>query len=305
MTYHIKQGFSSHRLAAFLAVGAILAITIFGAKEGQACAFNCSKTPELRASGFVTKTDDATPFANGYRGKTPAPMIKNATEAKLVIWLHGQHNPRKKEVCSKQGNLPPKSVLQLGDLKDVFIYYHCTAITDPKVKKDNLPDDGIHYKGGYAHGSYILARRDELADVIDSFTALGVSPANITIAGHSAGGWTALLAAASYPDKIGGVIAFAPAFAGVRAEEDLYPWWRKIIRPEQIEMISQPNDVPKLIFAYEDDAFNRPQELRFLTDQFPDSARLISQKCGGGHLSHKNDCQRDQTVRLMTDFIGK
>lgn len=272
--------------------------------QAQACAFNCSKTPELRASGFSNKSDDATPFANSYRGDTPKPTIANAEASRLIIWLHGQHNPRKKESCSKQFNLPPKSILALGKMADTHVYYHCTKIVDPKEEGENKPDDGIHYTWGFKNGSYILSRVAEIEGLLDTFISLGMKPENITLSGHSAGGWTSLLAAATYPEKFDNVIAFAPAFAGPRNEESLYPWWRKIIRPEQIEMIKTPNEVNKLIFAYEDDAFNRPQELTFLTDAFPNTAKLVSQKCGGGHLSHKNDCDFDNNIQLMKELIG-
>ena len=286
----------------FLCLGFILALS-FIKTPAQACTFNCDKTPELRASGFATKTDDATPYANGYRGDTPLPKISNATDAKVIIWLHGQGNPRKKEFCSAQHNLPPRSILQLGKEENIFVYYHCTAVIDPKVKKDNVPDDGIHYTRGYAMGYYTLGRRDELSDLLDTFHNIGVKPSNITLAGHSAGAWTALLAAAAYPQKFHALIAFAPAFAGPRNEENAYPWWRKTVRPEQIAMMTEPNDVPKLIFAYQDDAFNRPSELVFLSEAFPNSAKLISQKCGKGHNTHKNDCQLDQTLKLMKNLV--
>ena len=199
--------------------------------------------------------------------------------------------------------MPPRSVLQLGDDKNTFVYYHCSAVIDPKVRKDNVPDDGIHYIRGYAMGYYTLGRRDELSDLLDQFHKIGVKPSNITLAGHSAGAWTALLAAASYPQKFQAVIAFAPAFAGPRNEETTYPWWRQTVRPEQITMMTQPNEVPKLIFAYQDDAFNRPSELTFLIEAFPDTAKVIRQKCGKGHNTHKSDCQIEETVKLMKNLI--
>ena len=287
-----------------MAYVSLVLVTLVMPFQTQACAFNCSKTPELRASGFATKSDKATPFANSYRGDTPSPTIANAASSRLIIWLHGQHNPRKKETCSKQFNLPPKSILTLGEMADTHVYYHCTKIVDPKEEGENKPDDGIHYTWGFKNGSYTLSRVAELEGLLDTFISLGVKPENITLSGHSAGGWTSLLAAATYPEKFDNVIAFAPAFAGPRNEESLYPWWRKIIRHEQVEMIKTPNEVNKLIFAYEDDAFNRPQELTFLTDAFPDTAKLVSQKCGGGHLSHKNDCDMDKNIQLMKELTG-
>ena len=290
-------------LSRFALIFSVLIPFFFIVTPAHSCSFNCDKTPELRASGFATKTADATPYANGYRGETPAPAMANPANAKLVIWLHGQGNPRKKETCAAQHNLPPRSLLELEKAEDIYLYYHCSAVLDPRDKKENSPDDGMHYTYGYAMGYYTLGRVAELRTVLEGFQAIGVEPSNITLAGHSAGGWTALLAAASYPEKMQSVIAFAPAFAGRRSEESSYPWWRKIVRPEQIAIMTQPNNVAKLIFAYEDDAFNRPSDLAFITKTFPQSATLISQNCGKGHKTHKNDCQLDKTMALMKELI--
>ena len=268
-----------------------------------ACSFNCSKTPELKASGFISKNDQTAPYANSYRGEMPEIVIENAQSKRLIIWLHGQGNPRKKERCSAQHNLPPRSVIALDEMPDTHVYYHCTAVVDPRVEKDNVADDGIHYTRGYAMGAYTLGRRDELEGLLDHLIALGVQPENITVTGHSAGAWTGLLAAASYPEKFETLIAFAPAFAGPRNEETMYPWWRKIVRPEQIEMLTKPNDVKKLIFAYTDDAFNRPAELAFLEKAFPQTSQVISQSCGAGHNTHKKDCKKDETIALMKALI--
>src|SRR5690606_41086873 len=59
------------------------------------------------------------------------------------------------------------------------------------------------------------------------------------LAGHSAGGWSALMATLEYGDQFNGVIAFAPAFAGRRSEVLRYPRWRRKIRPQQIEHLLQ------------------------------------------------------------------
>lgn len=299
-TFFTKSEVRLSSMVCAIIVLATLAIPIVS----HACAFNCSKTPELRASGFAIKSEGTAPFANSYRGDTPKPSINDAGSSRLIIWLHGQHNPRIKETCSKQWNLPPKSILTLAEMKNTHVYYHCTKVIDPKEEGQNVPDDGIHYKGGRKNGSYTLSRVGELGELLDAFIALGVQPENITLSGHSAGGWTSLLAAATYPEKFSNLIAFAPAFAGPRNEESLYPWWRKIILPEQVEMIKTPNEIKKLVFAYEDDAYNRPQELTFLTDAFPDTAQLVAQKCGGGHVSHKKDCDFDKSLQLMKELIG-
>ena len=273
--------------------------------SANACTNNCGIVSDIQDSGFVTKSENVSPLANVNHSFTPAPKIKNAENADVIIWLHGTKNSRRRESCSAKKNHPIPSVLQLGKDNNTYIYYLCSSVTDRYsfFKKNNVPDDGIHYKGKYANGSYTLDRRDELEDLIDDFLEIGVKPSNITLIGNSAGGWTALLAAASYPEKFHAVIAFAPAFAGNRSKASVYPYWRGIVRPEQVEIMTQPNDVPKLVFAYEDDAYNRPIDLNFLTTAFPGSATLISQNCGRGHDTPRNDCQLNKTVSLMKEVI--
>lgn len=292
-------------LSLTLGAVALILLPLATSNTANACSFNCNKSPKLNASGFTSKQDGLAPYANGYKGDTPSVIIPNAEDAKIVLWLHGQYNPRRKEKCAHPDNMPPKSILQLDEAQDTHIYYHCTSVIDLAIEKDNRPDDGIHYTYGYAMGSYTLARRDELELLIDSFLTVGVQPKNIVVAGHSAGGWTSLLAAASYPEKFGSLIAFAPAFAGTRRDEKQYPWWRQIIRPEQVEMIKKSNGVRKLIFAYENDKYNRPSDLAFIEEFFPDTANVVAQKCGHGHMSHKNDCNADATVNMINEFVAR
>lgn len=288
----------------FFVLGLFLAL-FFVQASAQACTTNCGIVSDIQDSGFVTNSENVSPLANVNHGFTPSPKIKNPSTATVIIWLHGHVNSRKRQSCKAQQNHPPRSVLQLGKEKNTFIYYHCSSVTDNYsfFKKKNVPDDGVYYTGRYANGSYTLERRDEVEDLIDDFLKIGVKPSNITLAGHSAGGWTALLAAAAYPEKFHAVIAFAPAFAGSRSKASVYPYWRGIVRPEQIEIMTQPNNIPKLVFAYEDDDFNRPRELSFLTEAFPVSVTLISQNCSKGHSTHRKDCQLSQTVSLMKDVI--
>ena len=59
-------------------------------------------------------------------------------------------------------------------------------------------------------------------------------------------------------------IIFAPAFAGPRHETKKYPWWREEARPAHIKEITKAKFIDVLVFAYEDDDFNRPEELKFL-----------------------------------------
>ena len=68
-------------------------------------------------------------------------------------------------------------------------------------------------------------------------------------------------------------------------------------------MMEQPNEVTKLVFAYQDDAYNRPRELTFPLEIFPNTVKVISQKCGKGHNTLKSDCQIEEAVKLIKDVI--
>ena len=74
-------------------------------------------------------------------------------------------------------------------------------------------------------------------------------------------------------------------------------------------MISN-NEIEALIFAYENDPFNRPQELQFLIETFPNTVQLIGYKCDvslgkTGHTTHIDDCQHSKTSELIRNYIEK
>ena len=114
-------------------------------------------------------------------------------------------------------------------------------------------------------GSSIYKRKKEINKILDQLIEKGVNPQKIFLTGFSAGGWTSLMMMDELEKKFNSAIVFAPAFAGPRSEIKKYPRWRKIERPRQVKEMIEAKIIKALIFAYEDDAFNRPQELNFLT----------------------------------------
>ena len=108
--------------------------------------------------------------------------------------------------------------------------------------------------------------------------------------------------------KFNAAVVFAPAFAGKRSEIHQYPIWRKEIRPRQVKQMISYNEIEALIFAYKNDLFNRPQELQFLIEAFPNTIQLIGYKCNvspgkTGHTTHINDCWRSKTSELVRNYI--
>lgn len=229
-------------------------------------------------TGFVTPDAGALPVADGYEGARPAVSVADAAERKVVVYSHGTKRPQRREDCSRTYNKPPGTIMALEELLGWSVFYLCSQATD-----GNVP------------GSYIGKRRTEIEAVLDELIAAGVRPSNIFLAGHSAGAWSSLMAMDVAGAKFNAGILFAPACCGPRHEVNRYPHWRKEIRPRQVaRIVAKP--VRALVFAFPEDAFNRPQELKFLIDAFPETVRMIVPECGRRHSDHAARCGKDAKV---------
>ena len=155
---------------------------------------------------------------------------------------------------------------------------------------------------GGDQGSYTYKRAGEIERVVDAYRALGLPAARIFLAGHSAGAWSSLLAARRFGAKFNAVIAFAPAFAGPRHEVTQYPWWRNEIRPRQVADILKAGRMRALVFAFPDDAFNRPRELEFLT-KLPGVILVPFDRCARGHRTTYTRCFRDAAAARVERYI--
>lgn len=216
--------------------------------------------------------------------------IANPRTATVVVYSHGTRRPQQYDNCEAPGyTLPP--VLARLDGGDVQVMRHCSAAIEPRVRE--------------TAGKQVFLRAEELLRLVKGLTARGVSPQRIYLAGNSNGGWSSLMAYARDPEAFAGVVAFAPAFAGPRSEESLYPWWRQVARPKQVKLLEDAAELNALVFAYEGDRFNRPQELAFLPEAHPDTVRLIAYGCGNArpHGTYRRDCREDQTLALIRDYI--
>jgi len=213
---------------------------------------------------------------------------------KVIIYNHGISRPQQVEPCFLPYNNPPRSLLALSD-SSTLIYKLCSTATEsPAVS---------------SAGKQVYLRKIEINFAIDAFLARGIKPKNIFLAGHSNGGWTSLMMMKDVNKRFNGVIAFAPAFAGKRSERSYAPWWRNTVRPRQIkEMLAAP-EMDALVFAYANDAFNRPQELRFLAENYPftgtNGVDFVAYDCGlrNAHQTFRKDCRQEETTQRMNQFI--
>lgn len=277
-------------------VGAILLTLVGGCAVAQNSASSHDPigqgTIAATESGFTSHLPGAVPHRNRpYRG-VPDLALPDPARDVVVIWNHGTYDASQYEACALDDNAPPESIRALTQA-GIHIYFLCSRVRF-------LPRDG-------EEGTYVYRRADEIKVALDRFHDLGVSSDRLFLAGHSAGAWTSLMVARRYPELLNGVIAFAPAFARPRADIRMFPNWRKVARPKQVAELRQAKEMHALVFAYRHDAFNRPRELQFLPEAFPDTVELVAYSCDreNDHVSHRNDCRADDTARRIAAFVDR
>ncbi len=214
-----------------------------------------------------------------------------AEDTVVIIYNHGTRNPRKKERCDASYNQVPDSLRELESNR-VHIYFLCSQATEGKGPK-------------YA-GNQVYARMYEIEQIIDSLVSQGIRPEHIFLSGHSKGGWASLMLMNQVNQKFNAAILFAPALAN-RRSRSTHPWWREQIRPKQIKQMLQAKEMDALIFAYQDDEYNRPQDLEFLTDKYPNSVEIVTYRCDYTftHNTHLHDCRQTQTSKKISDYINQ
>lgn len=212
--------------------------------------------------------------------------INFSEQSKVIIWMHGTNRPSVAGNLNCSDDMPPKSLMAVAKKLDFSIYYLCSNVTD-----------------GLEKGSFIYKRVFELEEAINNFNEAGISSKNIFLSGFSAGGWTALMAASILPDRFNRGVLFAPAFSGPRYETTIFPVWRKVIRPKQINEISKAKRLNFLVFAYEDDPFNRPRDLGFLLNPETSYPKIIGYNCNKGHFTYIKDCKSNKTSSKILTFF--
>jgi pimeloyl-ACP methyl ester carboxylesterase len=214
----------------------------------------------------------------------PPVLPADPGKAVVLIFNHGTNRPQVRHQCSENRDVPAV-VRDLAPAHRWTIHYLCSAATD----------DGVD-------GSYTYKRADEILAVVADYRKRGVPAERIFLLGHSAGGWSSLMAARKDHTGFNAVIAFAPAFAGPRHEAPRYPWWRGRLQPDQIAFLRQSKRIEALIFAYSDDDFDRPSELAPLESIV--GVRLLAfDACNAGHLTTYSDCFREGAKVEIADYI--
>jgi Serine aminopeptidase, S33 len=179
--------------------------------------------------------------------------IANPKSKAVILYLHGSVVDKLDDRCDPSnemlGESVPDVVQQLNGTEilglEVMVFAPChgraTNIGEP-LKIDQ--------------------RVQAIDETLKELNRAGVDPSQIFLIGQSAGGWAALLHQKRYPQSVNSVVAFAPAFAGKKR-------WRPEVWQQRHELqaaeILSANLISSLIFAFENDDYNSPDDLKFLS----------------------------------------
>jgi pimeloyl-ACP methyl ester carboxylesterase len=209
----------------------------------------------------------------------------------VLIFNHGTARPARRHECNEERDVP-RVVREIADENDWTVHYLCSEQTDEGVR-----------------GSYTYKRADEILAVVAQYRQRGVPARRIFLLGHSAGGWSSLMAARKDHSGFNAIVAFAPAFAGPRHEEEQFPIWRRQLQPQQIAHLARAPRIDALIFAYVDDTFDRPQELEPLKGVRGLRIVAFADCEGSGHRTTYTACfrhaARQQIERYIKGRLGR
>jgi pimeloyl-ACP methyl ester carboxylesterase len=236
------------------------------------------------AAGAAAQQGPAPPGPLQDRAPPPASVPGDPAQAVVLIFSHGTYRPQRRHQCNEERDVPAV-VRDVASANGWTVHYLCSAATD----------DGID-------GSYTYKRADEILAAVAGLRAKGVAARRIFLLGHSAGGWSSLMAARKDAGSFNAIVAFAPAFAGPRHEEAQFPKWRRELAPQQTAYLRQARRIEALIIAYSDDDFDRPADLGPL-ESIPGVRLLAFDACQRGHGTTYTDCFREGARVEIEDYI--
>jgi len=218
-------------------------------------------------------------------------LIENPQDSIVVLWTPGSNHNSKVQPCHYAASAPDL-IYDLQDVKidgkQVIVHGYCS------LALGNLR----------AGRSMSEARAPELEDIIREYIAQGVKPKNIFVSGHSMGGWASILVAARKEVQIGGFIAFAPANGIWTADKRTPSHWAAVRRQKSaVEGIER---LDGLLFLFEGDPYNSPEDLAFMKNIPGIDFRAIA-ACGSGspHRLHNHYCFRLDHLEDVQNFIKR
>ncbi len=229
--------------------------------------------------------------------------IENPGNKILLIYNHGSTSEENADPCFPNsaflaGGMPSVIRSLAGKKiagKDVVVYAFCSRI------------EGLHKIEDTPYNLKIRYRMNEIISVVKRFTDLGVVAENIFLVGHSAGGWASLMIEASNPNSVNSVIAFSPAFSGVKSRRNQL--WQQFRDDQERELISAKK-IDALVYAFRRDAYNSLSDLSFFSkipgvEHHPLSGKGGLLSCYRGHRAVFKSCFEVTQSATIVDFISR
>jgi hypothetical protein len=229
--------------------------------------------------------------------------IENPENKILLIYNHGSTSEENADPCFPNstflaGGMPSIIRSLVGKKiagKDVVVYAFCSRIKGLQKSEDTPYNLKIRY------------RINEIISIVKRFTDLGIVANNIFLVGHSAGGWASLMIEASNPKSINAVIAFSPAFSGVKSRRNQQ--WQQF-RDDQEKELKSAKKINALIYAFRRDAYNSLADLSFFSqisgvEYYPLSGDGSLLSCYRGHRAVFKSCFEATQSATIIDFISR
>ena len=252
-----------------------------------------------------------------------AEKIVNKKNSILIIYNHGSIQDTKKDSCKAKPKFGyiwdaavAPAILKLHNKKikglEVKIYRLCSGVSGMSGKNQKKYKKQLKSKGKIELVDEFknLKRQNIIINEVKKLKNLGFE--NIILAGWSAGGWASLNLQSRFPDKIKGVIAFNPAFAGPKNEwQKQYPEWGAF-REHQVNIFNQSDSLNAILFTHNKDVFEDPETLSFFKKfkslQFIDYSEVKPTTCTWADVDIKMESNKGHDIpqsTCFTKFIDK
>ncbi len=247
-------------------------------------------------------------FVPGEKQNRELPLhIENPGFKIVIIYNHGSTYEFRRDPCRPCNvqdiwGTPPVARNLSGEVidgKTILVYSLCTSI------------ESGDYNGLSRTGELkVVKRSKEIRDKVNEFIDIGIPKHQIFLMGHSAGAWASLLMLRNNPRHVNSVIAFAPAFAGKYKKRNSGWEW---VYHQQKEVLASVQTLPALVYAFENDPYNRIDDLVFL-DTIPGvvfkpyiTSRHPGNTCNNlifsGHRTDFGICFSKSQKNVIMDYI--
>lgn len=174
----------------------------------------------------------------------------------VVMFMPGSTREDAKDQCTtnRAGPHVPHTIVDLAGTgvagRTLLVYAYCTPT---RIGGFNRPgSDGV---------PKVMRRAVEIEAMAREFVRAGLPWNRLFLAGQSAGAWASLLAMRGGQTPVAGLIGFAPAFAGLK--QTRLPVWQAE-RDRQAALIAEAPGLDALIYHFEGDRFEPPEDMAFL-----------------------------------------